>query len=369
MKVVEQLVSYLDGRGRLSPDQLAYLRAEGYCGRSAAAEGEADSLTGPDLLSADHAGAGSGSLASAPDDERDGYPLEDEPAHARRPAVTPRRARGAAQRERRARAHAALAAYLAARLPTWDEPLRGLVCLARRLAPVASWQDAARALRNVGSAALEGALADGFRCRQPALPLLWEALSFDGYRAPDGLPRAARHAYAAWLDAAGRGASGGAVRLPRGREVATVCNLVQAQRRVLAACGRLYDRQPGLIAQALRRDHHPGAYLVFLLVYRARKAATPPATTAPDEHRPRRPLPDGAAWPRAWEQALLVDPRHVHPFYRACQGAGTAAHGGPAGAALDLVCPAEWDRGYLPAWAIAGLAGRGEPEGGLNPNN
>src|SRR5581483_336745 len=367
MKVIEQLVSYLTERGRLSPDQLAYLHAEGYCARPAGAEAVVASPADPAPPSAGPPKPASGVLAVWPDDEIDRYAAELEQALARRPAVTPRRARAAAQRQRRAWAHAALAAHLGTRLPTWDEHLGGLVQLARHLTPAATWPEAACRLRKARGGTLVAALAEGLAGRRPALPLLWEALSFDARRALDGLPRSARHAYAAWLDAATRGASGGVVRLPRGREVAAVCNLVRAQRSVLAACGQLYATDPRLVARALRRDHHPGAYLAFAMVHTARKAETPPRPTPPDEHCPRRPLPDGAAaWQRAWEQALLMDPRHVRPFYRACLHAG-AAPGQRDGEALGLVCPAEWDRGYLPAWAVgAPVMPRGESGPGVD---
>ncbi|SRR5579884_92774 len=321
MKVIEQLVTYLRQSGRLTPEQLRYLQVHGYCAVTAGAEPAPETV--PALAPTPSPDP---STLAWQQDSDDPYLPDDALALPRRAAIRPRQGRAATRRARKWGAHAALAAHLRRCMPTWAEPLDGLVALARRLGPASTWQEAACCLRNAADGALGRALAKALDARQPPLPGLWTALTFEGYLDLQGLPRSARHACHVWLEVAARGASGGAVRLPRGPDVAAVCNLVRAQRRLLAACGRLDRDQPRLLARALQRDHDPDACLALRLVRAGRAGGPMAGWPAVDPHCPRRPLPCGEICERARKHALYLDADHVLPSF------GTLVGGPPLGA-------------------------------------
>jgi hypothetical protein len=147
---------------------------------------------------------------------------------------------------------------------------------------------------------------------------LWQALDVDpcdGVLASHDAPGHTGHAYRAILaaaDPAGLGRYGGLLREP---EVAAACNLVQAQRRLLRACGMVLRQRPDLVATALRRDGPAAAYWAFVLLYGSRRGQPGRRPwPAGDERSPLRAAPADSAWPHLWSQAVAMDAAAATPF-------------------------------------------------------
>jgi hypothetical protein len=198
----------------------------------------------------------------------------------------------------------------------WRGALGGLAQLGRP-AGFTTWEETAVAVRNTDLPRLAEVLITAFEGRAPALPALWQALDVDacdGVLAGEDAWGATGHAYRAILaaDPAGLGRYGGLLREP---EVAAACNLVQAQRRLLRACGAVLRQRPDLVATALRRDGPARAYWPFVLLYGSRRGqAGRRPWPAGDERPPPRGAPGQGAWPHLWSQAVAMDAPAATPF-------------------------------------------------------
>jgi hypothetical protein len=263
MKAIEQIITYLNARGLLSAEQLAYLERHGLWDRRGGGGEKGDEVH--------HTGR-------VPEPEEVG-------------------------------------GELAARFGAWAPALEGLLLVARRLGPCAGWREAAVTIRNAGPEDLYGAVHQGLRERGPALSALWDAVSLEAYR--EVLDRPVLHgpvavAYRAILDAPEYAQLGEYAWLLKTEEVGHVFNLKQAQRQLLLACERLFSAQPGAIVLALQRDFHVLAYWAFVLLYSARREhANGPR---PVEHPPARQQPDEAGWLRVWAQTAVMDPVRLLPL-------------------------------------------------------
>jgi hypothetical protein len=301
MKAVKQIIGYLRGRGLLSREHLIELASGGFLRWDEVYDGDPpdespeveETPSGPDI---------------GPEDEYETL---------FRPRTGARKGKGGHHKVP-VLEPAAICGRLAAQFDSWRGPLAGLVQVGRRLAACDTWEEAVVVLRNAAPDDLSGAVAEGLQEQSPTLPLLWQALSLEEYRAlldDPSVHGAAVSAYRAILAIHDHSSLGKHVWLLREREVADIFNLKQTQRHVLGACGRVFQSRPELIAALLRRDFHPPAYWAFVLLYSAQRGQPGDRPLpASHEHRPVRGVPTDAALMQAWAQALAMNPDLVAPF-------------------------------------------------------
>src|SRR5579871_4300504 len=162
MKAVRQIIDYFRERGVLTREQLLELAAEGF-------------LPWDGLIDdADTAGPAAEPPAPPEEDEsyQVSYPLRLKPPHRARRAHPRGAVLDADELAQRLRALAA----------DWPAALTGLVSVGRRLGAAASWEEAARAVRNAEPARLDAAVAHGLEQDDPTLAALWDAINLDTYR-------------------------------------------------------------------------------------------------------------------------------------------------------------------------------------------
>jgi hypothetical protein len=363
MKVIHQIISFLRDRGALSREQVAYLQSEGFL---------ADGLDEKPRRALD--GSDSDACDGEADEDHDAWDRLHVQQIARRRKLKagpfPQARRGGQKGQPGSAGgvagEAEVREWLAAHIPSWEEPLRGMVSVAARLETNATFQCAPSIVRDATPAALDEVLRACLQERDPSVGVLWEALSLEEYRTAVGeIPRGrARGAYRAILSGAGCGGLGKYAWILRIEEVDWVHRLIQAQRHLLAGCARVYDRWPETITRELCRSTSAVAYLAFTLVHSARTFdpssldAGPLADASGDRAgdgwgmsgafaaaaaSPQRPLPDGAGWRRACDHALAMDGAAVAPFL---------AHWGdnlePDTLRTFLRCPRAWDAWFRP---------------------
>jgi hypothetical protein len=210
-----------------------------------------------------------------------------------------------------------LCARLAECSDAWRGPLEGLTRIGCR-GGCSTWEEAAVAVRNATPERLTEVLAAALDEQAPGLGALWGALEWEEYfgvrldleeRGPTD------RAFRALLRAAEPTALQPYAALLKGPEIAAVCNLVQAQRRLLGAFGELLRHRPELVALSLRRGGPASAYWSFVLVHAARRGGPGRRPwPAGDEQPPPRSPPEEADWPRRWARAVAMDGRVVTPF-------------------------------------------------------
>jgi hypothetical protein len=294
MKVLHQIIEYLRGRGLLTKEQLVELASQGILRWENVYEDR-----------------GSGEDSDEPRLDEPGEETDEPPPRAR-PGGGRGGRRTVATLELRE-----LCTRLAESFDAWRGPLEGLTRLGRR-GGCSSWEEAAVAVRNVAPERLPEVLADALQEQAPGLGALWGALEWEEYfgvrvgleeRGPTD------RAFRALLRAADPAALQPYAALLKGPEVAAVCNLVQAQRRLLGALGELLRRRPELVASSLRREGPAPAYWSFVLVHAARRGVPGRRPwPADDEHPPPRSPPEEADWPRRWARAVGMDGAAVTPF-------------------------------------------------------
>jgi hypothetical protein len=210
-----------------------------------------------------------------------------------------------------------LCARLAQCFGEHEAVLEGLMPLGKALgAP--NWAETAIRVRKAAPEDLVLLLGHTLRQQATALQPLWGALRWEGYhevlQAPDaGGPTCG--AYRAILkvpDMASLGRYSALLRLP---EVAAVRNLMEAQRRLLRACGELLRGDGALVSSTLRRDGPVAAYWPFVLLYSARRGTVGKRPwPAGDESPPPRQPPGAEDWPALWAQTVAMDSPAVTPF-------------------------------------------------------
>ena len=358
MRVIEQLVSYLNQRGLLTTEQLDYLRREGYMRRAPEPSQEEQLDAGFDLF-------GSEERAEAAPEDR-AFAIQEALERARPPTKTGRtRRRRASLRRARAQECRTLRERLGRQIGNWEWELEGLLRVGRRLAGPVSSEQALLAIRNAPPATLAGSLAAALEAREPPLDRLWLGLSLDTFRAPldeAGLSSPIARAYGVLIERAEQAVPASLAWMLREGEIRWVQSAIRAQRALLACLGRFDDGPGDPLSRWLRRDYHPGAYWAFVIVHSARRAdqarrpgvaagagagpATPEETAAPVPvaHAPRRRPLEGRDWMRAWAHALAIEPNRVTPFLTACCDGRPEDEDLRGPAELGLTCPEEWDR-------------------------
>jgi hypothetical protein len=332
MKAIEQIISYLNARGVLSVEQLAYLERHGLWDRHAEHRDQQPDET-PFF----------GSRDILPEDEWDA--LEGPTARDRK--------RRAARRPKDLQHKAQLAevevidARLRGAFENWGEALDGLLQVGRRLTSCATWQTAAVAVRNAHPETVYAVVREGLRAREPSLRVLWDAVVLDAYRDVPGLPALrgpVAVAYRAVLNVPEHRQLGKYAWLLKSAAVGSVFNLRLAQRELLLAGERLFSDQLDVLATALFRDYHALAYWSFVLLYTARRLRKPddPGVPAGSEHLPSRQPPDEVGWLRAWSHAAVMEPIRILPLLVRFNERKAGAIGTDPPPGL-LICPRRWD--------------------------
>lgn len=295
MRVIQQIVEYLEQQGTLTQDDLHYLRSEGFVPYPADAE-----------------------KYEAPDDI-------DETLYDEGPSTPERRRRGHRRFVVRGRnlTTGQLRAGISARLSDWAEPLEGLIALARKLDATANITSAPLILLQAETTNLDRSVHDAVDTRQPSLKTLWKSLDFTEIRDPAPTPGEqvdgpVVRAYRWLLRATNRHESPGCGWLLRYWQVRWAVQLVGAQKRILESLGRLYDADWNLIHRELCREQHNGAFWTFTLLYNARRFAEGLPIGTAVAHRDEKRLASLPAnnddWLRAWSYALLMDRQRARQF-------------------------------------------------------
>jgi len=328
MQVITDIIQYLRRNGLLSPDELRYLERHGF------AEPEEGEDAGELLRDVDLGGTS-------------------EPRSAERLVEhAERRLRAKTRRGPRTRpappaiGAEEVAVSIVARWPEWEAEMPGLLDFTRLVEPVGDLRTALRVLRHAPSEALDAAVAALLSGGKPRLKDLWRALAFDGYWegvVPSTARGPAVRSYRAILTGTaleGLGRYGRELRLAG---FAHLYLLVQAQRAVFGAFGRMLARKPALFDRRLFTYRRFDEVCYWSLVY-AFAALLPSMTPRPsfEVHFPREPGPEGKAERAAWAGAMLMAGHAAAPLL--------VLRDDPIEFGGLLYCPASWDEGrYRPA--------------------
>lgn len=313
MKVIEEIIDYLERRGLLGEAEIEALTRAGYVPSRERRQADDEGCY-------DHEG---------PEEE----------AEAAQQTPTPP-ARG--PRPRRATTLRASAIATRARV-FFVEQAELLGALGRATAGPASatrWQRIALVGRSE-AALLAEAVGEAIEQRGLSFHALWEALCLDQYLyfVAEGEQGPAASAYRALLKAREVRETGRHGWLFRKRSIARVFDLVLAQRRLAEAFLHVYRGRPALFGKWLARDYHPMAYWSFVLLYNAERfLGGAPLRPLAGECPARRALPDARGLARAWSAALSLGGEPVRPFLADLWDADLEAHRVP------LFCPNGWDR-------------------------
>jgi hypothetical protein len=295
MKAIQQIIHFLRGDGTLNTDDLAVLASKGFVDWSDVwSEVQYDE----DPTPAEPVGSAEATVPPTP---------------LRRPKA--KRGRDVV-RKGRVVSEKSLRSRLRGCAEAWPNSLDGMLRVGRRIAPCATWAEAALVIRNAEPQALQRAVAKALEKRDPPLDVFWDAVFEDNYR--DAIKPAeygpAVSAYRAVLASNDVAHIGRHAKLLGRDEVAQVHNVKLAQRRMCRAFEPMFSHRGDIIAASMQRDFHPLAYWTMVLLYNARRSlANWPAPTA-GEHKPARQRPDDRGWMRVWAGALAMDPKSAAPF-------------------------------------------------------
>lgn len=337
MKVVAQLIRHFWQRGVLTPLEAAYLRRHGFC-RDKDLPGFTDPRAGADIadLRAD--------VPPAPPDALE--LIED--ALVRQTTV--RRGGGRAKSNplsekellRRVRDE------FAVRAAAFDH----LLALAQRVGSSETWPDGAARLHATPRDEFHAALRDALDEDAVNLGELWQACdaeSFHGLVEADDFRGPAARAFQAVLTTAGQGHLGGYAWVLKHGEVQALVNLLAVNQRLVGSVRKLYRRDRGLLARALRSNQNAAAGWALVILYNAHRH--PELGDEPRYGREYGPvaLPAFDLWKRAWTVALQLDRAAVTRFLETCYATGASKVADGATCARPLMCPVAWS---LPAAEI-----------------
>lgn len=297
MGVIQDLIEYFQQRGILNDEQIELLRREGFC--------PPPDRSDEDDLEAWANDPGEPALTAA------------EAAWDRLNPLPVRKTKGRKPPKGEVLPAPELGARLAGLWREQRRSLTGLVAVARPLARQVNYREAPRLIRQADSRTLRDILRQALQHHQPPLAVLWEAMSFDGYRtavAAETDHGPAVQAYRAILQGTPCSTLAKYVWLLNNPEVNYAYCLAEAQRRLVSLCGQLYQEEPALLISALRRSHHPVAYLALLIVYNAQHRQADSGRPEPRRY-PRQPVPPYRDWQAAWSQAWLMAPAAVAVFF------------------------------------------------------
>ncbi|HEU4535751.1 MAG TPA: hypothetical protein VFS00_16610 [Polyangiaceae bacterium] len=324
MKVIEEIIDYLERRGLLGEAEIEALERAGYAPSRERYEDRYDQWY------------------EAYDDPGPGP----EEAAAERPLL--RAPRGGGPRRGPAVRASDIAARARAFFAEQGDALGALGRATEGPASATRWQRIALVGRGE-AAPLAEAVGEAIERRGVSFRTLWEALSLDQYlyfvTAAEHGPAAS--AYRALLKVREVGETGRHGWLFRKRSIARVFDLVLAQRRLAEAFLHVYRDRPALFGKWLARDGHPVAYWSFVLLYNAeRSLGGVPLRPLAGECPARRAMPDARGLARAWSTALSLGGERVRPFLADLWDADLEAHRVP------LFCPTGWDRSVRPLMRV-----------------
>jgi hypothetical protein len=327
MKILEEIVLYLEQRGVLTAAEVEALEAKGFV-RSEALRDYWDGYDNEDY---------------------DGEPpLTRRELDAQEPVLRPR-ARGASRRRSAIRAPA-IAARARAWIDAQNTPLGALGRVIDAPESTTRWQRIARVGRSdPGPLATE--LTRAIDERHVSFNAIWEAICLDGYldMVKPGEQGPAASAYRALLKAKDHKDTGKYLWLFRKRAIARVFDLMLAQRRVTEAFLCVYREGPALLGKWIKRDYHAVAYWSFVLLYNAERFAKGARWEAfSGEHPARRRLLDTRGLAQAFAFALDLGGNASKPFLSAFwdekRGPEATAPGeAPPHQYKILFCPNGWD--------------------------
>ena len=340
MKVVREIIWYLNGRGLLSGEDLRHLRTRGFIDHGE----EIELVDGPAASPA--AAAGKARRTREADD------VYVDPEDVLAPRTGRRR-----KARRMAPALEPLAGIVAGRIeqqwPVWNDVLVPLFVLAARVQPLGSLEQAINVIRRAPALVLDGAVVAAAREARPALPRLWSALELEAYR--DGIVGADEHgpavvAYHAIVDGAGAAELGSYAAVLKHPGFARLLGLVQAQRAVLRSVGRALAADPAGFDRALfARQFQPVCYWALTMLVSGlvlERPGWPLRVHVPA--RPQSALSDDQVR-AAWSCAGLIDSRLTT---RLLVELSTHDIDSCPDSQLPIRCPQSWDRGYfVPAHA------------------
>jgi hypothetical protein len=334
MKVVAQLIRHFWQRGVLTPLEAAYLRRHGFC-RDKDLPGFKDPRAGSEVadLRVDL-------LPSQPD------ALElIEDALVRQTTVR----RGGSRAKSNPPSEKELLRRLRDEFAVRAAALDHLLTLAQRLAPADGWTDAAARLHAASKDEFHAALRDALVDGAVNLGELWQACdaeSFHGLVEADDFRGPAARAFQAVLTTAGQGHLGGYAWVLKHGEVQALVNLLAVNQRLVRSVRKLYRRDRGLLARALRSNQNAAAGWALVILYNAHRH--PELGDQPRYGREYGPIAPPAfdLWKRAWTVALQLDRAAVTRFLETCYASGASKVADGATCARPLMCPAEWS---LPA--------------------
>jgi hypothetical protein len=215
---------------------------------------------------------------------------------------------------------------------------------AARFGAAADWPGAAAAARRVPAEHFTAVLADGLRRGAAALRDLWAALDVEPLHAVADGPELRGPAVRAYrlLLAADRPLPPRHCFLLRHPPLQTARAVAELYRRLLAALASLRERQPRLLAAALRADAPAAPFWALALVYNARREPPGGPVMWGREYGPLPP-PAAAVWRAAWSAALVMDPPAVTRLLAACYAdEETRAAPEPLHCTYPLYCPRVW---------------------------
>lgn len=396
MRVVDQLIGYLSGRGILSNEQLTQLSVLGF------GERPNPKLVGvkTDWVDREWDYSDWREYYDRPilegDDELDAPEELDETDLAIRSSKSTRREHAAARRQHQGHRAAGARRSGQAAPPDHDGPtlgdllddlrlviqhhdrhrdndLHGLIQVAQRLQPMATSETAPAIVRAAAPADLDRVLVEALANGKPTLESIWTSLYFRCHRhilmedAPGDEPGGpiARAFRSLLKEARQNGSAIHHPQLRRYEEVGWAMDLERAQGALVLAVGRAYDQRPDVLARAIRATHDRWVYTPLVLLHSARSPRVDVVrevntvedlwqNNPPELHRhvPRRYLasPEDS---ESWGYAMAIDPLRVASFMawffeqQEAQKAVTAeALSWEAGRDLMrhvLTCPPEWD--------------------------
>jgi hypothetical protein len=317
MKILEEIVIYLEQRGVLSTAEIDALTAAGFVRSEALRDEWYD----------------------------DGDDYEGEPILTPREVDAERLLRPKSRRPARRRS-AIRAPAIAARVRAWiDAQNTPLGALGRAMNAASATESASHLTRwqriaSVGRsdpAPLAAELTRAIDERHVSFNAIWEAICLDGYldMVKPGEQGPAASAYRALLKAKDHRDTGKYLWLFRKRAIARVFDLMLAQRRIAEAFVLVYRERPALLGKWIKRDYHAVAYWTFVLLYNAERFAKGARWEAfSGEHPARRKPLDTHGLAQAFAFALDLGGSASKPFLTAFWDDTNTK---------TLFCPDGWD--------------------------
>jgi hypothetical protein len=329
----QTLLGYFAASGALSVEQLRFLHERGYL----------QNFHEPDE-----------SWSNYHDDYDDHDPYGDETEDHETPAPARRKkGKGRTGANRPGKLSATqLNARLAAAVEEAGDHLAGLRQVARLLGPANSLKRAAISVSQASAETLSEQLSVALGQQAISFGDVWNFLSFAGHRAILAGPAVKGPALTAFRAVLATGEQVVSPRyawILRRRTVRLVCQMVQAQRRLLAAFGSFYRRAPAELAAALRRQpQRLGLWTLVLLYNSGLRCAGPGEAPYPAEawggrHERVYRLADEDMLQAAWACALQMDAERVAPFFQTFHTPAATPVEPGENAGVELWCPQGWN--------------------------